>query len=101
MARRKKAKSGEQLDLIDLTPENAKPLKRAIRLYQEAQAEGKEWKDEEKLQKQRILGLVKEAGLRPDADGVIQFRLQGITIKITPRDSLIQVKVEGDSEDRA
>jgi hypothetical protein len=92
MATRRKTTNQEQLDLIDVTPENAKPLKRAARAFKAAQTERKSWGEEEEKQKNRIVELVHEAGLKPDSDGVITFTLGDFTIKVTARE-LVNVKM--------
>lgn len=101
MARRTKTADGEQLDLIDVEPENVKAIKRAARAYKAAQAQRITWLADEKKQKMKILELVKEAKLRPNQDGIIKFRLDGIVIAITPRDELVQIKAADDEAEEA
>lgn len=96
MARKTKTADGEQLDLIDVEPENAKAIKRAARAYKSAQAQRITWLVDEKKHKGKILELVKEAKLRPNEDGIIKFRLDGIVVAITPRDELVQIKTTSD-----
>lgn len=86
----------EQLELIDLTPENAKPLRRAARAYKKAQGERIAALNDEKKHKEKILELVKEAKLKPLEGGVIRFSLNGMVITVTPRDQLVQVKAKDD-----
>lgn len=98
MGRRKKDQTeGEQLDLIDVSPANSKEIIKQARIYKKAQAERCEALAEEVESKQKLLSLIKEAGLKPLEDGVIRFRLDGFTITVKPRDEL--VKVKDDSED--
>lgn len=97
MATRRKTSGGEQLDLIDVGPENAKAIKRSVRAYKKSQTERIAWLEDEKKHKAKVLELVREAKLQPDENGVIKFRLDGITIKITPRDELVQVKMDEDA----
>lgn len=92
MARRRATTEDIQLDLIEVGPENAKAMKPVIRKYKAAVMERTSWLAEEKKQKVKLLAMVKEAGLQPDNDGVIQFSLNGIVVKITPRDELVQIK---------
>lgn len=95
MAQRKRTtdeEQGEQLTLIELEPANAKAIRRVARAYQEAQVERLGWLDKEKKQKDKILALVEEADLQPLDGDVIRFAVGDLTITITPRDKLVQVK---------
>lgn len=88
--------AGEQLDLIDVAPKNAKPIMAEARIYKRLMLVRKKAGDKEVAQKAKVLSLVKEAKLQPQEDGIIKFSYDGFTIKITPRDELVQVteKVE-------
>jgi len=97
MAKDKKTE-GEQLDLIDITPEYAKPIKAAAKAYKRVVAEGRVLLAEEVKLKTKIIEQVREAGIKPNAEGVIKFRLDGVTITITPRDELVKVKLEEGEE---
>ncbi len=77
--------SGEQLVLIDVQPENAKPIIRAARIYKEHQAVRLSALAKEKEHKQKVLELVKEAKLQPLKDGVIKFTYEGVTVTIEPQ----------------
>ena len=92
MAQRRKTTEEVQLDLIDVGPENARAMKPVVRKYEEAKAERIAWLDTEAEQKKKLLELVKDAELKPNAEGVIQFSLNGTIITITPRDESITVK---------
>lgn len=87
-----KTEEGEQLDLIDVSPENAKPIIAAARVYKKLVATRQNALDKEVKQKQKILGLIKEAKLTPLEDGTTKFRYDGVTISVTPRDELVKVK---------
>ncbi len=93
MAKKKKkeTESGEQLELIDVSPENAKPIIAAARAYKKHQAVRLSALAKEIKQKQVILELVKEAKLQPLDNGVIKFECDGVVISITPRDELVKV----------
>lgn len=95
--------AGEQLMLLDVESEFARPLKAAARKYKKSMAARKAALAEEVEAKKSILDLVKEAmatesGIRADAEGVIQFAVDGMTIRIKPRDELVKVKFEDDEE---
>jgi molybdenum cofactor biosynthesis enzyme len=95
---KKNAESTEQLDLMDVTPEYAKPLKAAARKYKKASAERQAALAEEVEAKGKVLEIVKAAGIKPDADGVTKCHVDGMTIKVTPRDELVRVKLDDDEE---
>jgi len=96
MAKKKETTAGEQLDLIDVAPENAKKIIAVARRYKEAQGQRIEALEREKTEKQKILDLVKEANLKRLDDGTITFKVDGMVIKVTPRDELVQVKDEAE-----
>jgi len=95
MAKKEKTEtneSGEQLDLIDVQPENAKTIVHAARLYKKFQAARLTALDKEVEQKRQVLELVKAAKLQPLDGGKIKFEYDGVIISITPRDELVTVK---------
>lgn len=95
MAKKKDAaETGEQLDLIDVAPENEKAIVAQARIYKKAQKVRLVALKNEVEQKQKVLALVKEANLTPLKDGVIRVKCGEFTISITPQDFLIKVKEE-------
>ena len=84
----------EQLDLIDVSPENIKEIIPAARTYQKAKVARMNATERETKAKVALLSLVKAAKLKPLDDGTIRFRCDGLIISITPRDELIKVKEE-------
>lgn len=82
---------GKQLPLIDVTPENLRPIMEAAQEYKEQQVIRMAAGVKEAQQKQIILELVTKAKLQPLADGKIRFECDGLTISVTPRDMLVQV----------
>ncbi len=92
MPGKRKAEKGKQLALLDLTPENLMALEPVVAEYQDALANRLAWLKDELDHKKQILALVKDAGLRPNADGVIKFELGGSIVTITARDELISVR---------
>lgn len=88
---------GEQLDLIETQPENAKAIQRVARAYKKAQRERMEALEEEIRQKEKLLAAIKEAEIVPDTDGNFSFRVGKMKIKVKHRDELVQVKEEEDT----
>jgi len=93
--------SGEQLDLIDITPENMQEIAPVAKKYRAAVRRRLKALDEEKKLKGEMLTLIDEANLSPLDDGTIKFRCDGLLIKVTPRDQLIQVKEEAEEAEEA
>lgn len=102
MGRKKKHElggtSGEQLALIDVTPENLKAIKPIARRYRAAMQTRVDALKEEVEAKQQILALVKDAHLSRLEDGTIKFRCDGMVITVTPRDELVKVKEEDEGD---
>ena len=96
--KRKTQDEAEQGALMEVGPENAPAIKKLARAHKEAQAERCSWLAEEKDRKEKLLAVVREANLTPDGDGVIKFRVDGMTISVTPRDELVRVKEDGEEE---
>lgn len=99
MARKtKKAEStsGEQLDLIDVTPENLKGIKPVARKYRAAFKRRVQALDEQTKLKAQLLDMIKGANLGQLADGTIKFRCDGMLITVSPRDDVIRVKEDTD-----
>ena len=95
-ARKSTKRKSEQLDLIDVQPENVKEILKVARSYKEYQQARLSVLKKEKDQKQKVLDLVNKAKLQPLEGGVIRFKCDGVIISVTPRDELVQVKEETD-----
>lgn len=87
-----KGASGEQQDLIDVAPENAKPIIAKAKKYKEAVITRVTALDKEVKLKKELLDLVHDAGLKRLANGNISFTYDGFKITVTPRDDLIKVE---------
>lgn len=101
MAKKNTGASGKQLPLIDVQPENAKPIIEAAKLYMEYQAERLGFLAKEVEQKNKIIILVEAANLKPLKDGKIKFEIEGFSISIEPQGKLVKVKerkAEGEAE---
>lgn len=91
MAKKEQKISEEQLDLIDVHPENEKEIVAAAKLYRKHLANRQAAGRKEVEQKEKILMLIKEAKLQPLEDGKIRFSSDGFTFTVTPRDFLVQI----------
>ena len=89
--------TGQQMDLIDVGPENSKEIIQHARLYKAAQTKRIQALDEEIAEKQKLLELIRNAKLKPLEGGKVQFRCDGYIITVTPRDELVRIK-ESDAE---
>lgn len=88
---KKKKETQEQLDLIDVAPENAKPIIAAARVYKKAQKARLSALKNEIDQKQKVLALIKEAEIKPGEGGKIVFKYDNVLISVTPRDELVRI----------
>ena len=89
-----KTEVGEQQDLIDIHPENVKEIVAAAREYKKLVAARMAVGSKEIALKQKILNLLREAKLQPLEGGKIKFKYEDVTVSVTPRDELVQVKVK-------
>ena len=92
--------SGEQLDLIDITPENGKAILAIAKDYKKAVAARMRMGEKEVELKGKLLELIKKENLARLENGSIRFRLDGVIITVTPRDELIKVKEEGEEAEK-
>ena len=88
----------EQLDLIDVAPENAKDIARVGRLYKKAQSARIAAGNEEVKLKSQIKEFVEEAHLQRGEDGAIRFTCDSLEISIEPRDDVVKVKDKSDKK---
>jgi hypothetical protein len=91
--------SGDQLDLIDVAPENAKQIIAIAKKYKAIQAKRISALEAECSEKQNLLTLIKQANLK-QVDGKIRFRVDGLIITVKPRDELVTVKEENEEENQ-
>jgi hypothetical protein len=87
---------GEQLELIDITPENMKEILPVARRYQKHKDARMKALDKEVKAKQELLTLIKAANLAPlDDKGTIRFKCDDFIIIAKPKEWSLKVK-EGD-----
>jgi len=94
---REKPTTGEQLELIDVAPENSKEIIAEAKKYKKWQTQRMQALEEETASKQRLLELMKKADVQKLEDGKMKISVDNYTITVTPRDELIKVK-EKDEE---
>jgi len=87
-----KVESGEQLDLIDVAPKNAKPIIAVAREYIKFRDSHMAVQKNEVEYKHRVIELVKEARLQPINGGVIKFEYDGLIISLAPKEMELKVK---------
>lgn len=96
MGKKETKEVGEQIDLIDVAPENAKEIIAAGRIYKKAQVARSRALKNEVEQKGKVIQLVRESKIPPQEGGVIKFTYEGVTISVTPRDELVRVQEEAE-----
>ncbi|MFM9966743.1 MAG: hypothetical protein ACKV2Q_36685 [Planctomycetaceae bacterium] len=94
-----KTEKAEQLQLIDVEPENAKVLRRIAKKYLAAEAERKEWLAECNKQKSLLVTAIHDAGIHADGDGSFKIDLGAFTLRVVPNDISIKIKQKGDDGD--
>lgn len=90
----KKGKSGVQLDLIDVLPEDAKPIIEAAKVHKELVSQRTALLAKEVAQKKFVLKMVQDAGFQRLSDGTIKFACDGWMIIVAPQDEKLTVKEE-------
>lgn len=83
---------GEQLDLIDVAPENAKAIITVGRAYRKLVLARLKIEKKEVEHKAEVLRLIRAAEIQPLDGGKIKFEYDGVMVSVTPRDELVQVK---------
>ena len=87
-------KTGEQLDLIDVHPKDARPIIAAAKILKKFQVTRSSAQDKENNQKALLLHLVEKANIPRLPDGRIKFHYDGILLTITPKQESISIKEE-------
>jgi hypothetical protein len=88
---KKKVGKNKQLDLIDVGPKNLKAIRPHLTAYKDAMEERVRWLAEEVKEKQAVLDLVHKSGLKRMENGNVEFKCDGMLIKITPVDDKIKI----------
>lgn len=86
--------AGEQMDLIDVGPENLEKIAPHARRYRAAMKKRLAALEIEVREKGIIQQLVHDSGLKRLPDGSIKFKCEGMRIEIIPSDEKIKIKDE-------
>ena len=87
---------GEQMPLIDVSPEHSKEIVKVVRAYNakvKARLAIQKGKDGEEDLQQKLLELVKAENLNRDNEGKIKFTVDGIEIELVPTKEKVKVKI--------
>ena len=90
--------TADQMDLIDVQPENAKKIKALIRKRDKLHEQHLECKQAADQLDVEIMAAVKEAGGKPDVDGVIRIKVGDCVIVIKPGKANLVVKEENQED---
>lgn len=90
-----------QIPLIETEHPDAKRFRAARNAYFKHLDEKNAAAKKADQKREEILLIVKEMGIKPDADGVLKFRLGGDIIKIEPGKAKLKIEAENavDEED--
>lgn len=97
MGKRGRPPEGEQMDLMDVGPENQEEIVRWAQAHKHAMRERMKWGKQESEAKQKVLDLIKQANLTKLEDGKIKVRCGHYTVTVIPRDA--KVTIRDDDED--
>ena len=94
MVKKVKPEKGEQLELIDVAPKNAKPIIAIAREYKAVVTKRVKLTAIEVQLKEEIKDMVHKAKLKPLDDGSTRFTFDGVTVQVTPCDAKVKVTEE-------
>ena len=93
MAKRgRKSKTGEQINLFEVAPENAEEILEHAKRYKAIVAERQKILEQEVAEKQKLLEVIHNAELQRLKDGKIQFSAGEFQVTVTPTDEKISIK---------
>ena len=87
-----KKPKGEQLNLIDVGPENLKEIAKEVRIYKGHQHDRLVAGKKEIKSREKVRAMVKEANLQRLPNGNIKFEADNAIICISPQEDLITIK---------
>lgn len=85
---------GEQMPLIDVLPESAKPIVPVARRYHKIIRERLAIQKKEAEQKKKLGEAVHKADLLPLDNGKIIFKWQDITVEVEPQEDKVKVTIK-------
>ena len=85
---------GEQMPLIDVLPESAKPIVPVARKYHKIIRERLAIQKKEAEQKKKLGEAVHKANLLPLDNGKILFKWQDIEVEVTPQADKVKVTIK-------
>ena len=88
--------TGEQLDLLDVGPENLKEIVPVARAYKKIMTQRVSMLAEEVDLKEKIKSFVHKSGLKRLPDGSFKFKCEGVTVKVIPGEEKVNVKENED-----
>jgi len=95
----KAAEVDPQWPLIDVSLPGSKEFCDTAHRYKKAQKVRLKALAEEIGEKKNLLLAAKAYGIKPDTEGVTRFKINGVKIKITPRDELVSIKFDKDTDE--
>jgi hypothetical protein len=84
--------TAEQLELINVEPENAKKIKRLIRQrndFNELHLDNKRKADEKDVE---IMDEIRKTGAKPDANGVLRVKVGDSIIQVSPGKAKLKIE---------
>lgn len=75
-------RKGEQMDLIDVGPANLKAMRPVAAKCKNAEKRRAKAADEKKAAHAEMAELAKEAKLKPNAKGFVEFVVDGLRVKV-------------------
>ena len=87
---------GEQMPLIDVSPEHSKEIVKVARAYNakvKARLAIQKGRDGEEDLQQKLLELVKAENLNRDNQGKIKFTVDSVEIELVPTKEKVKVKI--------
>ena len=107
MTRKEKSKdkgqgssSGEQMDLLDVGPENLKKIVPVAREYKRVVTQRISLTAKESELKKELQAFAHNSGLKPLPNGHIKWSCQGVTVEHIPQDERVKVTIEKEEEEK-
>jgi len=92
MAKRGRPRTGEQLPLIDVGPENQDEILDHAQKHEDAMRQRMKFGKIEVEEKQKVLELIHQANLTKLEGGKVRVTCGDFVVTVTPRDELVQIE---------